>query len=71
MTTKATVKRPETCSTCRHWRTIDEHRGECLRHAPRPTTLGDLAFSTRTEAREAVWPVTFAAARCGEWEEIR
>ena len=61
----------ERCKTCRHWRRIDERKGECLRYAPSPATMGEMEMSTRSDACDARWPVTFALACCGEWEVTR
>ena len=62
-----TATRPATavCSSCKHWNSQSDNKGECRRYAPQA-----LAFVVDSETKfESRFPVTAASEWCGEFEQ--
>lgn len=58
------------CENCVYWTCRDRAGlGECVRYAPRPTTLGEVGMLTRPDAQFVIWPVTGKSSVCGDWKE--
>lgn len=55
---------PQSCETCRHWKSENSNRGQCRYSPPRSQLV---LVGTGDPELRAIWPLTSATDCCGAW----
>lgn len=57
----------EQCAACRFWQRIEPQVGECRRRSP--AALTTVAAEEKVIANKGIWPRTYEAEWCGDFEQ--